>query len=234
MRESVFETLVGGLVVAVAGVFLWFALAVGGDGEVKGDQYNVLARFNNASGISRGSDVRIAGVKAGVVKSIEGDPQRFEALLTLSLDKKWELPDDTDARISTDGLLGGSYIALEPGGGFDTIAQDGTGEIIYTRGSVDLLTLFASFAGGGGGDAASAETQPADEPVSEPASAPASEPVAKKKPEVKKPAEPAPQPVVTPEPDVTETPAAPAATDTPPAADPYPADDPYPAGDDSQ
>ena len=150
MRESVFETLVGALVVMVAGVFLWFALAVGGDTDVKGDQYNVLARFNNVSGISRGSDVRIAGVKAGVVKSIEGDPQRFEAMLTLSLDKKWELPDDTDARISTDGLLGGAYIALEPGGGFDTIAQDGTGEIQYTRGSVDLLTLFASFAGGAG------------------------------------------------------------------------------------
>ncbi|MEH6411416.1 MAG: MlaD family protein [Hyphomonas sp.] len=221
MRESVFETLVGGLVVAVAGVFLWFALAVGGDAEVKGDQYNVLARFNNVSGISRGSDVRIAGVKAGVVKSIEGDPQRFEALLTLSLDKKWELPDDTDARISTDGLLGGSYIALEPGGGFDTIAQDGTGEIVYTRGSVDLLTLFASFAGGGGGgDAATADAQPA-ETVTEPAP----EPVAAKKPEAKKPAAPAPQAVVTPEPSVTET---------PPAADPYPVDDPYPAGDDGQ
>ncbi|MEQ9435886.1 MlaD family protein [Hyphomonas sp.] len=234
MRESVFETLVGGLVILVAGIFLWFALAVGGDGEVKGDQYSVLARFNNVSGISRGSDVRIAGVKAGVVKSIEGDPDRFEAMLTLSLDKKWELPDDTDARISTDGLLGGSYIALEPGGGFDTIAQDGTGEIMYTRGSVDLLTLFASFAGGGGGDAASAEAQPADEPVSEPASAPAPEPVAPKKPEVKKPAEPAPQPVVTPGPDVTETPAEPEATDTPPAADPYPVDDPDTAGDDGQ
>jgi phospholipid/cholesterol/gamma-HCH transport system substrate-binding protein len=117
------------------------------------------------------------------VKSIEGDPQRFEALLTLSLDNKWELPDDTDARISTDGLLGGAYIALEPGGGFDTIAQDGTGEILYTRGSVDLLTLFASFAsGGGGGDVAPsgsepsgmlAEPAPAPEPATEETPAPA-------------------------------------------------------------
>lgn len=211
MRESVFETLVGGLVVAVAGLFLWFALAVGGDSQGKGDQYEVLARFNNVSGISRGSDVRIAGVKAGVVKSIEGDPQRFEALLTLSLDKKWELPDDTDARISTDGLLGGSYIALEPGGGFDTIAQDGSGEIRYTRGSVDLLTLFASFAGGGGGDAASADAQPAGA-QNGPALAP--EPVAKKNPEAKT--------------------SGPSVTGTLPAADAYGVDDPYPAGDDGQ
>ncbi|MGE6696336.1 outer membrane lipid asymmetry maintenance protein MlaD [Hyphomonas sp. NPDC076900] len=152
MRESFFETLIGAVVVGVAGFFLWFALARGGDSSGMGaNQYEVTARFNSVSGISRGSDVRIAGVKAGVVKSIDGDPQTFEAVLKLALDTKWELPDDTDARISTDGLLGGAYVALEPGAGFDNIAQDGTGEIQFTRGSVDLLTLFASFASGGGG-----------------------------------------------------------------------------------
>lgn len=156
MRESFFETLIGAVVVAVAGVFLWFALARGGDaGSLSADQYEVTARFNSVSGISRGSDVRIAGVKAGVVRSIEGDPKTFEAVARLTLDAKWELPEDTDARISTDGLLGGAYVALEPGGSFDNIPQDGTGEIQFTRGSVDLLTLFASFASGGGGNSAS-------------------------------------------------------------------------------
>lgn len=166
MRESFFETLIGAIVVGVAGFFLWFALARGGDSSGVGpDQYEVTARFNSVSGISRGSDVRIAGVKAGVVKTIDGDPQTFEAILKLSLDSKWELPDDTDARISTDGLLGGAYIALEPGAGFDVIPQDGTGEIQYTRGSVDLLTLFASFASGGGGGntSSAASAPPADE-----------------------------------------------------------------------
>ena len=158
MRESMFETLVGAAVVAVAGIFLWFAIARGGEASAGPDRYELTARFNNISGIERGSDVRIAGVKAGVVKTIEGDPQRFEAVMTMSLDKKWKLPEDTDARISTDGLLGGAYVALEPGGSFDNLPQDGTGEVMYTRGSVDLLTLFASFAsGGGGGDAGSAD-----------------------------------------------------------------------------
>lgn len=165
MRESFFETLIGAIVIGVAGFFLWFALARGGDAAATGaNQYEVTARFNSVSGISRGSDVRIAGVKAGVVKTIEGDPETFEAVLTMSLDSKWALPDDTDARISTDGLLGGAYIALEPGAGFDTIAQDGSGEIIYTRGSVDLLTLFASFASGGGGSTeTSASPAPEDD-----------------------------------------------------------------------
>jgi phospholipid/cholesterol/gamma-HCH transport system substrate-binding protein len=228
MRESIFETLVGAVVVAVAAVFLWFALAVGGDAEASGDQYTVIARFNNVSGISRGSDVRIAGVKAGVVKSIEGDPQRFEAVLTLALDKKWELPDDTDARISTDGLLGGSYIGLEPGGGYDVIPQDGTGEIQYTRGSVDLLTLFASFAGGGGGDTADAAEAPADPVEVAPEPAPEAKPAPKKQPAAEK----APEPVK------AEPAKAPETDSVPESADPYPApaDDPYPApsGDDGQ
>ncbi|MEZ5954538.1 MAG: outer membrane lipid asymmetry maintenance protein MlaD [Hyphomonas sp.] len=165
MRESLFETLVGAAVVAVAVAFAWFAMARGGDSGAGPDQYELIARFNNISGIERGSDVRIAGVKAGVVKSVIGDPQRFEAVLTLSLDKKWALPDDTDARISTDGLLGGAYVSIEPGGSMDNIAQDGTGEIQFTRGSVDLLTLFASFASGSSSDTSPAPQQQPVEPT---------------------------------------------------------------------
>ncbi|MGH1420920.1 MAG: outer membrane lipid asymmetry maintenance protein MlaD [Hyphomonas sp.] len=164
MRESLFETLVGAIVVCVAGAFLWFALDRGSDGQTTSGQYDLTARFNNVSGISRGSDVRIAGVKAGVVKAIDGDAERFEAVVVMSIDEKWALPDDSDARISTDGLLGGSYVAIEPGGGFDTLAQDGSGELQYTRGSVDLLTLFASFASGGAGSDSGASSTPADDP----------------------------------------------------------------------
>jgi phospholipid/cholesterol/gamma-HCH transport system substrate-binding protein len=113
----------------------------------------VTARFNNVTGVNRGSDVRLAGVKVGVVKSIEADFERAEAVLRLSVDSALELPDDTDARILTEGLLGGSFIALEPGGGYDYIPTDGTGEILFTRGSVDLLTLVGSFASSLGSDA---------------------------------------------------------------------------------
>jgi len=152
MRESVVETLIGAVVLIVALIFLWFALANGADAPTGSGRYDVTARFNNVSGINRGSDVRLAGVKIGVVKSIESDFDRYEAVVTLAIDEGAPLPDDTDARISTDGLLGGAYVALEPGASFDYIARDGSGEILYTRGSVDLLTLFASFASGSGGD----------------------------------------------------------------------------------
>lgn len=150
MRESIAETLIGAVVVAVAGVFLWYALATGADAPATGGRYDVTARFNNVGGISRGADVRLAGVKVGVVKRIDTDFERYEAVVTLAVDEALPLPEDTDARVSTDGLLGTSYISLQPGGSTDLIARDGSGEILYTRGAVDLLTLFASFAQGSG------------------------------------------------------------------------------------
>ena len=161
MRESLVETILGGVVVLVAGVFLWFGLsASASDGG--GDRYEVLARFNNVSGIERGSDVRIAGMKKGIVKDVVYDAERFEARAILAIDGDVQLPADSDARIVTDGLLGGAFVAIEAGGSFDNVANDGSGEIIYTRGAVDLLTLFASFASGGndGGGSSTDESIP--------------------------------------------------------------------------
>lgn len=130
--------------------FAAFANVDTGESGRDGPVYRLSATFNNASGVSPGTEVRVAGVKMGEVVEKRFDPRRFEATLVMEVSTDLELPDDSDARIVSDGLLGRSYIAVQPGGSFDTIAQDGSGEIIYTRGAVDLLTLFASFAQGGG------------------------------------------------------------------------------------
>lgn len=147
MREGTFETLVGAAVAFVTGLFLWYMLAVSNQGS-NSERYYLTARFNNIGGISTGSDVRLAGVKVGVVHSIKADFDRAEAVVMLAVDKNLTLVDDADARVTTDGLLGNAYISLEQGGGFDEISKDGSGEIIYTRGSVDLLTLAAELMSG--------------------------------------------------------------------------------------
>ncbi len=148
MRNSIFETALGAVVVLVAGAFLFFALNASGSSS-SASEYAVTARFNSVIGIERGSDVRMAGVKVGRVTKLDFDPQRSEAVIRLTLRDDIELRDDASARIAQDGLLGGAYVAINPGGGFDVIAADGTGEITQTQGSVDLLTLFAQFAGSG-------------------------------------------------------------------------------------
>lgn len=165
MRESLVETLIGLAVVLVAGAFLWFALSEGGDAPVSGDTQQLGARFSSVSGIDRGADVRIAGVKVGVVRSIGLDRETNEAQAILSVARSIEVYEDAVARIQTDGLLGGAYVSLDPG--YDVyelgpVPSCGAGESLFdgsgcamianTQGSVDLLTLFASFASGGGGD----------------------------------------------------------------------------------
>ena len=164
MRESIFETLIGLGVLVVAAIFLWFTLGQGGDGDSPTGTTELGVRFSSASGIDRGTDVRMAGVKIGTVRDVDLDVERAEALITMAVDEKvMPLGDGTTARVQSESLLGGSYINLEPAEGFDEIyacgegeelfGDTGCGEIIYAQGSIDLMTLFASFATGSGGDA---------------------------------------------------------------------------------
>lgn len=142
MRSSVFETALGGVVILLAGAFLIFALNAS-EGTTKGGKYIVEARFDSISGIERGSDVRMAGVKIGSVVDVDYDSDMDEAIVRLTVRDDIELRDDANARIALDGLLGGSFVAINPGGGFETIAMDGTGEITDTQGSIDLLSVMA-------------------------------------------------------------------------------------------
>lgn len=169
MRESVFETLIGLVVVIVAGFFFWFMVARGGDGAGSNSSIELGVRFNSASGIDRGTDVRMAGVKIGTVRDVELNVERAEALVTLAVDERLvPLGDGTTARVQSESLLGGSYINLEPAEGFGEIfpcgdtellfGDSGCGEILYSQGSIDLLTLFASFASGSGGDSGSSDS----------------------------------------------------------------------------
>ncbi|WP_018147013.1 MlaD family protein [Henriciella marina] len=164
MRESILETIIGTMVLGVAGFFLWFAIGNGADqAQAAEGSVELGARFNSVSGVERGTDVRMAGVKVGTVRGIELNVERAEALVTMAVDQKLvPLDDGTTARIQSEGLLGGNYINLEPAAGFGQIeacsdgeelfGESGCGEILYTQGSVDLLTLMASFANNSGGD----------------------------------------------------------------------------------
>ena len=149
MNDEVFETILGALVIIIAAGFLFFAYTR--TEAAAGGGYEVVARFDRIDGISTGSDVRMAGIKIGTVTAQELD-QNFLAVLRLSIRSDIELPDDSSVKISTEGLLGGSYINIEPGGSMDNVAAGG--ELTYTQGSVDLMSLLgqAVFALGNGSE----------------------------------------------------------------------------------
>lgn len=140
------ETILGAAVAVVAVGFFVFAAAQAGQTGAGGG-YELVGRFQRVDGIAVGSDVRVSGVKVGVVRSVELDPETYMALLTLNIADGVQVLDDSTARVASDGLLGGAYIAIEPAG-MDALAPGA--EIPNTQGAVDLLTLFASFAQGQG------------------------------------------------------------------------------------
>ncbi len=157
LKDHLAEALAGLAVIAVAAWFLLFAL--GRTGASGTDSYQLTARFPNATGISVGSDVRVSGLKVGTVTGQKLDPASYQAVVTLSVDKGVSLPLDSSAAITSEGLLGGSFIALVPGGDPDKLAPGD--EITDTQGATDLLGLIGSIINRSDAPAAAARTEDA-------------------------------------------------------------------------
>ncbi|HEX4180550.1 MAG TPA: outer membrane lipid asymmetry maintenance protein MlaD [Caulobacteraceae bacterium] len=132
------ETGVGAVVLAAAGAFLIYALSAGAVGR-HGGGYEVKARFGQVGALAAGSDVRLAGVKIGTVTRIALDPKTFLAEADLSLDPAIKIPADSTAKITSDSLLGGSHIAIAPGGAAENLKPGS--EIQNTQGAVDIFGL---------------------------------------------------------------------------------------------
>jgi phospholipid/cholesterol/gamma-HCH transport system substrate-binding protein len=144
MQRSVIETVIGAVVLAIAGLFLYFTYSTG---YQKVEGYDVIAKFNRVDGISLGSDVRLSGIKVGRVVGTRLDPTSFLAILTLRVDHSIKLPVDTIAKITSDSLLGGNYVAIEPGGEDKTIPPGG--QIQSTQDPVNIGDLIGRFIFGG-------------------------------------------------------------------------------------
>lgn len=140
MNNSLVETLIGAIVVGVAVVFLVFAYSSSGiGGSVSG--YDLNAKFFNAEGLRVGSDVRLSGVKVGTVTQQTLDPKTYQAVISLTVRSDLQLPEDSVAKISSSGLLGDSFVALEPGGSEKMMKAGGSFQ--YTQGSVNLMDLIS-------------------------------------------------------------------------------------------
>ena len=136
--QELAETGMGAVVLIAAGLFFAYALSAGGK-AVGGSGYEVSAKFGQVGALEPGADIRVAGVKVGTVSSIVLDPKTFLAVAKLDLDSSVKLPSDSTAKITSDGLLGGQHIAIEPGGAPDDLKSGG--EIQNTQGAVDLFSL---------------------------------------------------------------------------------------------
>ncbi len=148
MQSSIVETLTGAAVIVIAGVFLFFAYTSTDSGGSSG--YELTIDFDRIDGLAMGADVRLSGIKIGTVLDQTLDPKTYIARVTISVAPEVELPDDSSAKITSEGLLGGAYVSLTPGGSEEMLAPGD--EIRFAQGSVDLIGLVsqAVFSAGGG------------------------------------------------------------------------------------
>ena len=137
MRRNPIEIVMGAVVLAVAAFFLVFSYSRAGIDTVEG--YGITAKFDRVDGIGPGSDVRMSGIKIGTVASSDLDSKTYLAVVRMSIRPDIEIPADTSAAVSSDGLLGDRFLALSPGGADEMLPPGG--EIAVTQGSVDLMSL---------------------------------------------------------------------------------------------
>lgn len=135
------EPLVGALVLLVAVGFAWFAYTTTGLTSTQG--YEVMAQFDHIDGLNPGSDVRVSGVKVGAVTGLALDPKTFYADVRFTIASNIQIPVDSVAQITSEGLLGSRFLSISPGNA-DAVLKPGE-RLKNTLGPVDLMQMLGKF-----------------------------------------------------------------------------------------
>lgn len=146
MSENTTEVLVGGAVLVGAIAIAIYGAQVGGLSTGGGATYPLTASFRSLEGVSVGTDVRLAGVKVGTVTDVGLNATTYRADTTVALAKDTLVPDDSAIIISSEGLLGGNFVEIVPGG--SPFNFEPGSEITDTQGAVSLISLLLKFVAG--------------------------------------------------------------------------------------
>ena len=142
---------IGILAVVALVLAIMIVLAVGGQGGFAWERYELKTKFPSAKGLRDGAVVRVAGVDVGKVTGVALDPEAgYQAEVSMAIDRAANLPGDSSAAITSEGLLGRSYIALIPGGSGEPLADNDV--ILDTQGAIDMMALVGSLINDSGGD----------------------------------------------------------------------------------
>ncbi|MAQ71518.1 MAG: outer membrane lipid asymmetry maintenance protein MlaD [Alphaproteobacteria bacterium] len=141
MNKNTFETALGAFVLIVAVIFLILSYRM--SNVSSGSGFTILADFSGIGGLKAGDSVQISGVKIGTVSDVSLNTETYLARVSMDIDDNIQIPDDTAALISSESLLGGRYMLLEPGAS-ETYLEDG-GRVIYTQAPQNLEQLLGQF-----------------------------------------------------------------------------------------
>lgn len=159
MHRNVIETVLGAVVLLVAGIFLLFALQFSSNAGVKG--YDLLAEFRATDGLKIGDEVRMAGVKIGTVTQIALKPEDYGAVVTMRLEPQAQVSVDSTVSIHTDGLFGGKYMEILIGGETENLKPGQRFGFVQDSVIVEeLIEKIVSYAEGARKKAAEGEKKP--------------------------------------------------------------------------
>ena len=145
MKSDIFEFIVGLGVIIIAG---WFILSVVSKSDKLSnisDTTKYIASFNDVSGISVGSNIKLAGVTVGKVLELKLDEINYTAEMVLGINRKIKIPNDSEIIITSEGLLGGNYVSISPGG--SDIFLKANEKFSFTQSSLSLNNLIQKFFG---------------------------------------------------------------------------------------
>ena len=145
MKSDIFEFIVGLGVIIIAG---WFILSVVSKSDKLSnisETTNYIASFNDVSGISVGSNIKLAGVTVGKVLELKLDEINYTAEMVLGINRKIKIPNDSEIIITSEGLLGGKYVSISPGG--SEIFLKANENFSFTQSSLSLNNLIQKFFG---------------------------------------------------------------------------------------
>jgi len=124
MKKTALDFWVGLFVVLGFVALLFLALKAGNMSSLSFQQtYAVRLKFDNIGGLKPRAPVKSAGVTVGRVGSIGFDGNTYQAVVTIDIDKQYQFPKDSSAKILTSGLLGEQYVGIEAGGDTNNLVQ---------------------------------------------------------------------------------------------------------------
>ena len=143
MAANIREIMAGAIVILAALAFAIYARQSTGLTTTGKNYYELRASFRSLNGVSVGTDVRLAGVKIGAVTRISLNPETYRADTTFSIEEGLKIPDDSAVVVASEGLLGGNFIEIIPGGSLFYLEPGD--EIEDTQGAVSLISLLMKF-----------------------------------------------------------------------------------------
>lgn len=143
MKTNVLEVVIGAVVLVLASFFLYFAYVTSGE-KIK-DGYILVAKFEDVSGLTEGADVKINGIKVGIVKKL-GLDEDYSAKAELIIKNEYQIPEDSSLAISTDGIMGNKFISISTG--YSDKYLEPNAEVEDTKSSLNLEKIFDKFIAG--------------------------------------------------------------------------------------